>query len=57
MGLDLSVLLTAFDSFIKEFLNYLKFKIVELNIKRNKQNLLKISQKNFKQLIPTMGYF
>ena len=34
-----------------------KIKIVELNIKRNKQNLLKVPQKKLARLITTLGHF
>jgi len=40
----------------KRFPQLFKIKIVQLNIKRNKQNLLKKSQKK-RQLITTLGHF
>jgi len=41
----------------KRFPQLFKIKIDELNIKRNKQNLLKISQKKLARLITTLGHF
>ena len=41
----------------KRFPQLFKIKIDELNIKGNKQNLLKISAKKLSRLITTIGHF
>jgi len=41
----------------KRFPQLFKVKIDELNIKGNKQNLLKISEKKIARLITTLGHF